>query len=445
MPKGKEVFLILVFLFLIPSVSASVVINEIEQNPAGDDRRNEWVELYSIEEIDLTGWKLINGDNGTFILNNTINGYLVIIFPSQWLDNPNETVTLMNSNESIIDETPLLSDSSNNAFSWSFCESEWQFVTSTPGAANACSEEQEPPDEEEQEETGDNSIIRIEDYPDDAEFGETIKVEIYIYKGDTSKYAIYAYVENEDDDRVSEKTTIHAKSKFTEYKMTIPIQLKSNCDGKYDDGEHTIIIEGLGEKDKEDMDIEGITSSLCGSQTTSTTSSRKKLNYDITLPEKFEINKEFSTKVKITNGKSEDISLKIWSYLYRSSKCYSCESNREENAKEITVKSGEIEEITLKNKVVQAEPGNYRFKVKVQEPQLVNPREFTYDIKLEAAEATEQQSIETTQTITGAATKGTSINPIYIANSRTLRNMGIILLIITTILLTVIMWKKGLI
>jgi len=138
MLKSKATLFALFLLFMIPNSSADVFINEFEQNPAGRDHGNEWVELYSGEEVNLSGWKLVNADDDTFLLNETINGYLVITFPSQWLDNSDEKVILVNSDGDVIDETPLLSDTSNDDLSWNLCGEEWKFVISTPGSENEC-------------------------------------------------------------------------------------------------------------------------------------------------------------------------------------------------------------------------------------------------------------------------------------------------------------------
>ena len=53
----KAVLGILIGLLLISCVSA-IRINEVELNPEGTDAGNEWIELFSSEEIDLTGWTL---------------------------------------------------------------------------------------------------------------------------------------------------------------------------------------------------------------------------------------------------------------------------------------------------------------------------------------------------------------------------------------------------
>ena len=110
--------------------------------------------------------------------------------------------------------------------------------------------------------------------------GEIVKVKVSVYRGDTSKYAVYAYIE--DDNTVSEKSTIHVKTKFVNYTMQIPIQLKSNCNEKYDDGEYDVVIEGLDVEARREIDIEGIDDSLCKeSGGKSSSSSSTKFEYDI--------------------------------------------------------------------------------------------------------------------------------------------------------------------
>ncbi|MBU2497244.1 MAG: lamin tail domain-containing protein [Nanoarchaeota archaeon] len=295
------------FLF-IPLVSSSIIISEFELNPLGTDSGNEWIELYSdsADEVNLSGWKLVNADNDVIELNGTISGnsFFVILLSGQWLDNSDEKIILINENETI-DETPLLSDSSNDNNTWNFCENteEWLFLESSKEQENLCPEDEEeeqdeeiPEDEEAEVPQDKESIIKIEKYPEEAKFGETLKIEIFIYRGDTSKYAIYAYVENEDN-VVSEKTTLHVKSKFTEYEMTIPIQLKANCNDKYENGTYNIILEGLGEKDEEEIEINGIDNSLCVQVKDTGTKEKVVASVNTTKKEDNEANTESSPSI----------------------------------------------------------------------------------------------------------------------------------------------------
>ena len=47
------------------------------------------------------------------------------------------------------------------------------------------------------------------------------------------------------------------------YTFTTPIQLIPNCNQKFNDGIYNIVISGLEDTDKEKIEIEGITPSLC--------------------------------------------------------------------------------------------------------------------------------------------------------------------------------------
>ncbi|MFA7707943.1 MAG: lamin tail domain-containing protein, partial [Candidatus Pacearchaeota archaeon] len=104
----------LIILILISFVSASVIINEVELNP--NDECNdctEWIELYSDNEINLSGWEIKDASNNTFSLNFSFQGYYIIDNLSISLNNANEKLFLYN-NSRLIFETPLFSDSSND-------------------------------------------------------------------------------------------------------------------------------------------------------------------------------------------------------------------------------------------------------------------------------------------------------------------------------------------
>ncbi len=137
----------MVFLFIIIGTVTSVLlvsaleITEVELNPPGDDAGNEWVELYSLDKVNLEGYYLINGDGDVYNLTGIIEEeYLVIKFPKQWLDNIDETVTLFN-NESILMTTPPLKDNKNNGLTQSYCGDTWILKEGSPSADNDCPEE----------------------------------------------------------------------------------------------------------------------------------------------------------------------------------------------------------------------------------------------------------------------------------------------------------------
>jgi len=137
----KGLFFIFFSISFVTLVNGMVRINEVELNPSGEDSGNEWIELYSQDEADLKGWKLINNDGDEFYLNESFSGYLIINFEKQWLDNKDEKIILYNG-ENLIDETILIDDSKNNELTWNFC-GEWKFIDSTKNKKNSCSEKEQ--------------------------------------------------------------------------------------------------------------------------------------------------------------------------------------------------------------------------------------------------------------------------------------------------------------
>lgn len=127
-----------------------VKVNEFEQNPPGNDIGNEWVELYNPtnETADLSYWYLENGDsdrwpfpNGTSL---PADNYTVITFPTQWLDNVNESVGLYTPYGHEVDITPREWDEENDDRTWSRLpngvdtnsSTDWTFQDSTQNLTN---------------------------------------------------------------------------------------------------------------------------------------------------------------------------------------------------------------------------------------------------------------------------------------------------------------------
>ena len=132
----------------------SVVINEIDINPPGDDSTSisEWIELYNPtdSEIDLSGWEIASTtvlQKSMTILDGTIiapGQFITYQHQSVWFTDVNEIVELRNENGIVIDKTPLLSDLVNDFTSWQRIydgydldnSNDWKFVLSTAGSSN---------------------------------------------------------------------------------------------------------------------------------------------------------------------------------------------------------------------------------------------------------------------------------------------------------------------
>jgi hypothetical protein len=122
-------------------------------------------------------------------------------------------------------------------------------------------------DNEETDSNEEDSRISIIDiiYPKEssAKFGEMIKVKIEVYKGNTGKTLVSAYVEDNEGKKASEITSLYLHDKYMAAELTIPIQLKPNCDGKLSFGSYTLVITGLDDEDSTNIKLSGISSALC--------------------------------------------------------------------------------------------------------------------------------------------------------------------------------------
>lgn len=136
---------------MVTSSASALIISEVELNPEGNDRDNEWIEFYNEGEINLEGYEIVNNDGGRLNLSGSYNGYFVLQISGQWLDNSDEKIILVKDNETL-DETDLLEDSGNgnNNMTWQFCDSGWVLKESSRGEENNCGSESQ---EEEMNET----------------------------------------------------------------------------------------------------------------------------------------------------------------------------------------------------------------------------------------------------------------------------------------------------
>jgi hypothetical protein len=134
------------------SSTLHVVINEVELSPPETDYGTEWVELLNpaTSPVNIGGWTISTTAGVTVtvtIPQGTIiqpEGYFVYTHYTQWLDNSNECVVLRDASHSEVDRTPVLSDSANDANSWSRypngvdtdSSADWRFQLSTKGGSN---------------------------------------------------------------------------------------------------------------------------------------------------------------------------------------------------------------------------------------------------------------------------------------------------------------------
>ena len=225
-----------------------------------------------------------------------------------------------------------------------------------------------------------------------AEFGDIIKVELSVYRGDTLKRTVKAWVEDSHGKKASSETPLTIATKFTGYSLTLPIQLKSNCDNKLSQGTFTLTVEGLDIAKTESITIEG-NSSLCKTKTikeekivtkTETVTKEvkvyvnpKKRKFIFDLVEKpyaLFSNKPFSLTINLTNNDIQDYSLLISSYVYQHSKVYS--KNRTANQIAVKLRKNSSSLVYLSDNT-NAPQGLYNIKVKMLKSGVKTPYEIT--------------------------------------------------------------------
>jgi hypothetical protein len=104
----------------------SIVINEFELNPAGADRKKEWIELYNPTHhaLNLGGWKLVDSYSGkaVSISEGTVilpGDYKVVVWTAGSLVNSHLTrITLFDSKGREVDSTSDAKDNKNDNQCW---------------------------------------------------------------------------------------------------------------------------------------------------------------------------------------------------------------------------------------------------------------------------------------------------------------------------------------
>tara|TARA_Y100000310_G_scaffold332444_1_gene408037 strand:+ start:13062 stop:15287 length:2226 start_codon:yes stop_codon:yes gene_type:complete len=363
-------------------------ISEFLPNPEGDDTEGEWLELYNSGSFDLNlkGLELKDDSSRNIIIadvntesNTTISaeGYKVVYTGGVYgfLNNDGFEEISLYYGDSLIDAVSYSSSTEGN--SWSLSGTSWNLSMPTPGVANA------------ENNSGKDSIFNIEKIYDlgsynRAKFGQTIRAKVNIWKGDDTKNSISLWVEDEKGHRISKHSKASIYTKYTSHDLALPVQIYPNCDENYEDGNYTLKIgwtSGYKVKDSYNFSIRGISNDVCVGKEKPKEEKAKRFVYElVSAPDKILAGKEFKAEVKLVNNENRLHNITIWSYVYRGPKCYS--GIREENKKELILpRNGEVIE-TLKNKVKEAEPGDYKLRIMIIKDVQKTPYIITGDISI---------------------------------------------------------------
>jgi hypothetical protein len=136
----------------LAAAQCTVVINEVEANPAGEESLHKnavtaWFELYNNDDkdVDISGWIIKNSEGRSITLPQgaVIKGldYYVQDARPGWLAQTGEILVLTDSGGAEVDRTAVLSDEENNEMAWTRdpdgrdtnSTEDWKFLANSRG------------------------------------------------------------------------------------------------------------------------------------------------------------------------------------------------------------------------------------------------------------------------------------------------------------------------
>ena len=364
-----------------------ISISEFLPDPDGEDdqamEKGEWIELYNSgnEDLDLLGFSFYDnvGTDADIVITNTTTKDGTLIKSKNYLavymngvsgflnNNGYDKIKLYDLNSNLIDEVSY--EGSDEGVSWSLADGKWERSAPSLGSGNMDNS------------SSVQSEIRIDEIYDlgdgKAEWGDIIRVEFFVYKGNTEKYTVWIWVEDSEGNRATKKSKFSVYDKFQNYTFTYPIGIPDNCDSNFADGNGKIIVEGLDAKDEEILEIRE--KPLCKNGVKSPVVRVKDFEYELVeFPEEIIDNEEFNAKIMLKDNK-EDVSVDVSGYVFSGKKKYS-----NEDVKTVELKQGEEKIVDLKLNIEKAsEAASPRLKIKILKEGRKTPYDITKEIKVE--------------------------------------------------------------
>ncbi len=400
-------------------------INELMPDPAGEDYANmpsgEWLEIYNFgeDDINLEGFGLKDnyGSEVDIIISdsNVLDGGIIeagdykVIYVNKirdgFLTNEGfEKIYFYDPEGFLIDEVSY--SGSNEDSSWNLVDDVWVINKPSAGSENY------------QERLGEGFLEIEKVYlgvDEDAKWGDTFLVKVVANKGNSSKNSLKLYV----DEGISLQTKVDMKEKYKNYTFTLPINIDSNCNLKYKDGEYDLVLKGFDMEERKVIEIEELKKGICERIYLKDPSGE--ISYNLyNLPSTVKSNEQFEISFEIENNLSEDQTFNVWSYVYEGMDVLTSEYNTKEI--EVPAKSSSV--VVLENDIGYLDDGEYNFKVKVQKEGLKTAKEFKDEINVE--------------------NKGKALNrEIYKSNNEEIKRAGVYFLCALLILLIIGVLKDG--
>jgi hypothetical protein len=299
-----------------------------------------------------------------------------------------------------------------------------------------------------QQQGGNESYITI-DSLQEYSIDRNISIPLVVYRGTTLKRTVYVWLQDDDGKRISSKSKHSLTTRFQHYNLSASFNLSCRPSADY-----TIVAEGLGINSTKKVHLEFLN---C---TTQHSTSQGDVSFVILdYPEAIASGSVIRTRILVSNPTGDNLEFDAWSYVYRSSKCYS--GGREQNKKTINLPEFSNVTFDLEN-VVNATAGEYNMKVKLLRSDRKTSEEMTVPITVlggsiaEAREVGEKLSLgnikgDDTKSANTTPQKRQLLNlssqddskPVYESSSAKARNLTVYFLIAAlAILLVMLILKK---
>jgi hypothetical protein len=244
------------------NITYNLSITEFLADPYGNDDaampEGEWIEIKNYgDDLDLVGFKLKDLFNRTLTIS-SLNTYSTIIHSNNHLvvytnglfgllnNEDLEEISLYSLDNILIDT--LTYSHTKEGESWAKIDGLWKLSNPTPNEQNPTVIITEPNLNIEKVYTGtDNSI----------KFGEAVRIKINVNKGNSTKNTLSTYIISNKGEKITPTTKTNIPFKYTNYELTIPIQLFSNYNQIYTEGEYIIVLEGFDITKEEKVNIWG--------------------------------------------------------------------------------------------------------------------------------------------------------------------------------------------
>ena len=292
-------------------------------------------------------------------------------------------------------------------------------------------------------------------------WGQQFTAKINAYRGNITSSAVEVWVEK-GGKSISPKTKITVPQQYQEYSFTIPLQLIPNCDNSVSDGTAVLKVEGFGTATQQEFQIAGVDKNICTDYLDYIDEQEKiesKLSYFIVdVPASVAPGTAFKIKAKIENENKNHV-FKVWAYVYRGSKCYSCyegKRERDANVQELMLSGNEEQGIDVLLKLDEdIDEGEYKLKVVFNKDNQKTNKEVVESVYVQipsekkemnrslsafGEDADERATFPSSfrSRITGA----TSGIVVYESNQEKSKKVIPYLLLVAGVLMVVVMWRK---